>query len=190
MIARQCDRMDRMVRDLLELSRVQGARIRLSTEPVDLSRLAADAVERMQTLARGHRLTVAGAIPGALVLADRERIDQVLVNLLDNAIKFSPRGGDIVVRVEPGGQEVVLSIADRGIGIPPERQGRVFERFYQAHAGELPTPGGMGVGLFLAREILEMHAGRIGFESAKGEGTTFFLALPRARTAATTFANG
>jgi len=177
-ITRQCDRMDRMVRDLLELSRVTGARIHLSTEPLDLQRLAADAVDRMRLLARRHHIKMEGDEGGALVVVDRERIDQVLINLLDNAIKFSPNGGEIVVRVARSAQEVVLSVADSGIGIPIERQGRLFERFYQAHVGELRNPGGMGVGLYLARELLELHGGRIWFRTEPGSGTTFFVALP------------
>ena len=178
-ITRQCDRMERMVRELLELSRVKGGRVHLNFEPHDLTLLAADAVERMQLLARDHRL-VLDAQGEALTVVDRERIDQVITNLLDNAMKFSPEGGEVRVRVRPEQAEVVLSVTDHGVGIPRDKQRRIFERFFQAHVGQLRNPGGMGVGLHLAREILALHGGRIWFESEPGAGTTFFLAVPRA----------
>jgi PAS domain S-box-containing protein len=178
-IARQCDRMDRMVCELLELSRLRVGRVRLNLQRIDLRRIAEDSVARMQVLARHHQLLL--DFDGeATVEVDRDRLDQVLVNLLDNAVKFSPDGGQIRVRLRAEGDEVVLSVSDRGLGIPFERQSHIFERFYQAHAGELPNPGGMGVGLHLAREILDLHGGRIWFESQPGEGTTFFFALRRA----------
>jgi signal transduction histidine kinase len=119
-----------------------------------------------------------------VVVADRERIGRVITSLVDNAVRFSPEGGPVETRVEPDGSEVTISIRDRGLGIPPERQAHVFERYYRAHAGTPEDYGGLGIGLEMSREIVQRHGGRMWFESAPGVGSTFRFSLPLAGSAA------
>jgi signal transduction histidine kinase len=136
-------------------------------------------VERLAPHAGGHRLRLE-ASAAAPVRADRDRVEQVLVSLVDNALKFSPQGGEVTVEVARGASEAVVSVRDAGLGIPPEKQARLFERYYRAHEGDPRDRGGFGLGLDLAREIVSRHGGRVWFESAAGTGSTFHFSLPLA----------
>ncbi|BDG06031.1 sensor histidine kinase [Anaeromyxobacter oryzae] len=180
-IQRQVDRLDRLVQHLLDTSRlrleVEGRRERL-----DLGALASDVVERIRHGAPRHTITVEAPAP-APVEADAQRLARVVAGLVDNAVRFSPDGGPVAVRVEARAGEAVLSVTDRGVGIPPERQARVFERYYHAHAERPDDTAGLGLGLEVSRVIVERHGGRMAFESAPGRGSTFFLVLPLAAEA-------
>lgn len=99
------------------------------------------------------------------------------MNLLDNAIRYSPRGGEVEVRVTRDGSSAVVSVRDEGMGIPTERQGNLFERFYRAHIGTPLDYGGLGVGLYISRETVREHGGEMWFESEEGKGSTFFFRL-------------
>ncbi|BDG08168.1 sensor histidine kinase [Anaeromyxobacter paludicola] len=178
-VIRQVERLNRLVQHLLEVSRFRLGNAELRRTAFDLVPLADEVVQRMQAVASGHRLRF-HPCPAAPVNADRERVEQVLVNLIDNAVRFSPEGGDVdaTVRVTEG--QAVVSIRDRGLGIPADRQPHVFERFYRAHAGTSEDYGGLGVGLEMSREIVARHGGRIWFESEPGEGSTFSFSLPLA----------
>jgi signal transduction histidine kinase len=99
---------------------------------------------------------------------------------VDNAIRYSPPGGDVDIDVVPSGKSVVISVRDRGIGIPADQQNRIFELFFRAHAGTSHDVGGLGIGLFMAREITIRHGGAMWFESEEGRGSTFYMRLPRA----------
>ncbi|HVP66150.1 MAG TPA: PAS domain-containing sensor histidine kinase [Anaeromyxobacteraceae bacterium] len=181
-VNRQVDRLSRLVQQLLEVARfrVGGPDLRLAE--YDLSKQVEEVLDRMRRAAGGHRLHLATA-PSAAVRADRGRIEQVLVSLLDNALKFSPRGGDVTVAVLRGSGEAVVSVRDAGMGIPPERQERLFSRYYRAHEDDPDDRGGFGLGLDLAREIVSRHGGRVWFESEAGTGSTFFFSLPLAAEA-------
>lgn len=178
-IDRQSDRLNRLVQQLLEFARLQHERFVLHLQRFDLGDLAAEVVARLQPTAPRHRLLLerTGPLP---VVADRDRIDEVLVNLLDNAIKASTKGGDIETRVHAVGNEAIVSVKDYGVGIPAEKQPHIFERFFQAHAGTPYERGGMGIGLYLSREVITRHGGRIWFQSEPGHGSTFFFSLPLA----------
>jgi signal transduction histidine kinase len=176
-LGRQSDRLARLVQDLLEVSRLEVDSLALRRQPIDLVALVADVMERMTGMADGHRLALTAAEP-ALVVGDADRIEQVLVNLLSNAIKFSPGGGEIEARVVIVGAEAVVSVRDEGVGIPAERQGQIFERFYRAHADTEHDYGGMGIGLYYSRELIARHGGRMWFESERGRGATFSFSLP------------
>jgi signal transduction histidine kinase len=115
------------------------------------------------------------------VEADREHIEQVLANLIDNALRYSPGGGAVEVTVEGREAEAIVSVTDRGIGIPRERQAWVFQRFYRAHTGTPYDYGGMGIGLHISNEIVRRHGGRMWFESEEGRGSTFHFSLPVAQ---------
>ncbi|HZI15136.1 MAG TPA: PAS domain S-box protein [Myxococcus sp.] len=177
-INRQIDRMAKLVEDLLDISRLQAGRLSLELEPFDLSQLAHETRDRMAVLSQGHELQVE-APEHLMGTWDRGRLDQVLTNLLSNAIRYAPEGGPVLVRLAPEGDAGVhLSVKDRGVGIPKEKQGLIFERFGRAHGSKY---GGLGLGLTISQGIVEQHGGRIWVESAgiPGEGSTFHVWLPR-----------
>jgi signal transduction histidine kinase len=178
-IERQVDRLSRLVQQMLDASRLRldGGNDRL--ERFDLSALTDEIVSGMRPTAPRHALRVRADRP-APVLGDRDRIARVVTCLVDNAVRFSPSGGEVEAQVEATKGEVTVAVRDQGVGIPPDRQRHVFERFYRAHAGTPQDYGGLGVGLDLARAIVERHGGRIWFESAPGAGSTFHFSLPAA----------
>jgi two-component system phosphate regulon sensor histidine kinase PhoR len=146
--------------------------------PVPPHELATPAVERMQLQAERAGLRLNLEIPTSLpqVKADPERIEQVLVNLLHNAIKFTPPGGEILVRAWVENDRIVFSVHDTGSGISPEVLPRIFERFYKGDKAR--STGGTGLGLSIARHTVESHGGRIWAESEPGKGSEFFFTLP------------
>ncbi len=177
-IHRQVDRLTRLTQQLLEFSRLRLGGPDLRQERYDIAEQLAQVADRVQRSVDNRlRVEPTSAVP---VLADRERIEQVLLNLFDNAVKYSPRGGDIEARVERRDGEAVVAIRDHGLGIPREKQARVFERFYRAHAGTHDDYGGIGVGLDTSHGIVARHGGRMWFESEEGLGSTFFFSLPLA----------
>ncbi len=180
-IDRGADRITRIINDLLDISRMRVGQLQVGVERIDLPQLVSEVTGRMgQTTAR-HRLRVVRAEP-AVVRGDRERLAQVLANLLDNAIRYSPAGGDIDLALEiRNHREAVVSVRDHGVGIPREKQAGIFGRFYRAHVGTPHDYGGMGVGLYIAREIIQCHGGRMWFESEEGVGSTFHFSLPLAQ---------
>ena len=178
-INRQSDRLSRLVQELLEFSRLQYQRFHLHPQRIDLGALAAEVVGRLQATTPRHQLLLRREGP-VWVEADRDRIDQVLTNLLDNAIKVSPAGAEIETAVYTRDGSGVVSVADHGPGIPKERQAHIFERFYQADSSSTRTHEGLGLGLSIAKEIVEQHGGRIRFDTEEGVGTTFTVILPLA----------
>ena len=176
-IARQIDRLTRMVQQLLEVARFRVGGAELSRERFDLPALVAEVAERLRSQSDGRHIVVLPST-AASVLGDRERIGQVIGSLLENALHFSPHGGDVEAALASEAGEVIVSVRDHGLGIPPERQARIFERFYRAHAGTPLDYGGLGVSLGMSRDVVTRHGGRIWFESAPGKGSTFFFSLP------------
>jgi signal transduction histidine kinase len=183
-VEEQAGRMLGLIDDLLDLQRLQSGLLALEESRLDLAALAAAVVEELQATTQAHRLVARSDGP-VTVQADRRRIEQVLINLVENAIKYSPRGGDVTVAVHraegPGGRgaQAVVTVSDRGIGIAPHDLPRIFDRFYQAEGGRLYRGvRGLGVGLYIAREIVERHGGTMWVESAPGVGSTFYLTLP------------
>ena len=176
-IDRGADRIDRIVADLLDISRLHLDRLELAAEEFDLSGLVRDVVERMALTTSNHLVSVVRT-ERAEVRGDRHRLEQVVTNLLDNAIKYSPFGGNVDVEVAVRGREAVVSVGDRGVGIPKDRQPRIFERFYRAHNDTPYDYGGVGVGLYISREIVCRHGGRMWFESEEGRGSVFHFSLP------------
>ncbi len=180
----EVDSLARLVEELLELSRIESGQLRLRLQLVDLAEAVALAADRLRPHAerQGLRLVVrpAGGLP--LVRADPERIQQVVMNLLHNAIKFTPPGGQITVTIEPRDGHVAVAVADTGIGVAPEDLPRLFERFYKADRSR--GSGGSGLGLAIAKHLVQVHGGRIWAESpGEGRGATFTFALPLAVSA-------
>jgi PAS domain S-box-containing protein len=179
------ERLVRLVNDILDLEKIESGRIEFHMEPVEVGPLASVAAETNRTYAAEHgtsfRMEDAGA--GARVLADRDRLTQVVTNLLSNAAKFSPSGVPVTLRVARKDGNVRLSVTDRGPGIPAEFRGRIFQRFQQADSSDTRQKGGTGLGLSISKSIVDRLGGQIGFETGQGAGTTFFVDLPEWREA-------
>ena len=172
-----------MVSELLDLSRIESGGALGALEPVDLGALATSSVGRLRLFAERQRVTLATDVGAPLpaVHGDEDRLGQVLINLLHNAVKFSPDGGEVRVSVRAVGDQVEVAVADHGVGIPRAAQARIFERFYKVDRARVRgEAGGTGLGLAIARHIIEQHGGRIWVESTEGIGSTFSFALPAA----------
>jgi signal transduction histidine kinase len=176
----QFERLTRLINDLLDISRMQSDKLMLRVEPVDLDALIDETVETVQATTTTHRLAVRGKT-GVRVMGDFERLGQVFINLLTNAIKYSPQAEKVVVHrgLEAEGQQVVVRVQDFGIGIDPVHHKKIFERFYQVTDSKEKTYPGLGVGLYISSEIVARHQGRMWVESRKGQGATFVVTLPR-----------
>ncbi|WP_437571196.1 sensor histidine kinase [Sorangium sp. So ce542] len=178
-IQKSADRMNRLIRDLLDLARLEGGHISVQPVPHDVAVLLGDALEllREEAAEKSLRLELGVELGVERALCDRERILQVIANLVGNAIKFTPAGGEVAVRAEPWGREVRVSVRDTGPGIPEDQRARIFERYWQAKE---TAHKGTGLGLSIAKALVEVHGGRIWVESKVGEGSTFFFTLPTA----------
>jgi CheY-like chemotaxis protein/anti-sigma regulatory factor (Ser/Thr protein kinase) len=175
---RQVDRLGKLVEDLLDVSRLESHRLHLGSSDVELNDLVDDVVADFRAQSRHHHILFHRTGSPVLVQGDRERLEQVLVNLLTNAIKYSPQGGQIQVTVAREENEARVSVQDPGIGIPLAEQPRLFERFFRAANATTRNFGGLGIGLFVSREIIQRHGGRFEVESEEGRGSTFMFYLP------------
>jgi len=179
-IDQSTSRLAELTEDLLDVTRLQAGRLELRLELHDLVALVRRVAKRLQVTTRQHTLAVQE--PGAPIIVelDVKRFEQVLGNLLNNAIKYSPAGGVITisVRIEQATGQAVVSIHDHGIGIPRDQQAQLFNRFARADNARKAGIGGTGLGLYLCRELVERQGGRIWFESDEGKGSTFHVALP------------
>ena len=178
--ARQdCERLQAIVDDILDLSRIQAGRIELHAKPIDARWLTAQAAAGVEPSARASGIALAVESPDEPlpVHADPERVDVVLTNLLGNAVRHTPEGGRITARVKAHGPAVRFEVEDNGSGIPRQYQERIFERFFQVPGGKR---GGVGLGLYISREIVRAHGGDMGVESEEGKGSTFWFTLPSA----------
>jgi two-component system phosphate regulon sensor histidine kinase PhoR len=172
-----------MVSELLDLSRIESGSTIQAVDLVDLGQIATESTERLRLFAdrQGVTLRVETARTVPPVRGDAARLAQVYVNLLHNAVKFSPDGGDVSVTVGVEDGRVVSAVADHGVGIPPAARARIFERFYKVDRARVRgETGGTGLGLSIARHIVEQHGGTIWVESVEGAGSTFRFALPLA----------
>jgi len=180
-IDEECTVLEDLVHDLLESSIIDAGLLKLELQPVMLPRLIQDVVDDMAHRTQEHSFVIdfeKGTSGFPIVDADPRRIEQVLRNLLDNAVKYSPEGGLVVVRGEAHEGEIVISVADQGVGIAPEHLNRLFEKFFRVEPGLGRHIVGSGLGLPIARTIVEGHGGRIWAESQVGKGTTLYFTLP------------
>ena len=181
-IVRQVDHMTGLVDDLLDVSRVTRGLVTLSTQVLDLKRVIDDAVEQIRPLitARRHRVVIDLPPLPAHVKGDHKRLVQVVANLLGNATKYTPEGGNLQLRLAPDGYDYVLSVADDGIGMDPVLVERVFDLFTQAERTPDRSQGGLGLGLALVKSLVELHGGTVGaWSPGAGQGSTFTVRLPR-----------
>ncbi|WP_157592574.1 GAF domain-containing sensor histidine kinase [Solirubrobacter soli] len=179
------DRLVRLVNDTLDLERLQAGRVDIEPRPVTPATLLATTARVVQPVADAADVELGWEADELELMADADRIVQALVNLVANAVKFSPAGTCVRTSITRLGDRALVSVADKGRGIPPEQLETIFERFRQVDASDAREKGGTGLGLSIARAIVEQHAGRIWAESTPGEGSTFFFTLPFHRPAAT-----
>jgi signal transduction histidine kinase len=185
-VQRQTSKLARLVDELLDVSRIESGRLELRVSDVDLPELIAEVMRRHQLMATKHELRLHYDPEAKLsVRGDRDHLEQVLNNLIGNAMKYSPDGGTIEVTVKRAGdREVEFSVGDQGIGIRPAELERVFGLFYRSPDRLARDVGGMGLGLYITKEIVDRHNGRIWADSEVGKGTAFHVALPASVAAA------
>ncbi len=171
-------RLNRMINEMLDLDRMEAGKIRISPKPVDMNGLIRDVVERAR--ASSDRHTISTVLDEALpiVSADSDRMVQVISNLVSNAVKYSPDGGDVTVSTRAEDGKVNVAVKDQGVGIPPEFIGRVFGRYERYESNRTANVVGTGLGLAISRQIIELHGGKIWVESKVGSGSTFQFTLP------------
>jgi two-component system sensor histidine kinase VicK len=176
----ESDRMTRIVRDLLQLSRIDGKRMEWSVEKNDIKVLIKDAIEKIKLEARKKRIKLNYDFAEGIlsINCDKHRILQVIINIIGNAIKYTSRGGKVTIETGILDKNVFIRVKDTGIGIPEESIGRIFERFYRVDKARTREMGGTGLGLSIAKEIIEAHGGNISAASNKGEGTQILVMLP------------
>jgi PAS domain S-box-containing protein len=178
------DRLTMLVNDLLDISRIESGRLALSLKEMQVSGVIIQVVRAMQARVAEKRLALRSDVPPELpsVLADSDRVIQILTNLVANAYQYTLPGGEIVVTARPCGEEVHISVHDTGIGIAPEDQDKIFVRFFRADDPLVQEMPGTGLGLAIVRSLVEMQGGRIWVESQLGAGSTFTFTLPTARS--------
>src|SRR6266516_4293420 len=182
-VEEEADRLNQLVGNLLYASRIQAGGLQMEIAPLDLSNLVQRVAHHLQVKSPG--VTVMVNLPPNLptVMADRDRIEEVLHDLLDNAVKYSPDKHEVMVACRATGDEVIVSVSDVGMGISLRDQEQIFDRFYRAADGKTSSMQGAGLGLYICRAIVEAHGGRIWVESALHEGSTFSFSLPRVEKA-------
>jgi|GEM_PF-721483 len=177
-ISEETAKLETIVEHLLDLGRIENARLRLEKQPVDLKKLIGDTLKAMEPLSDRHHLVSELPAQRLMVMADAKRVEQVLRNLVDNAIKYSPEGGTITVQAYPNNSEILITVSDGGIGIPVEEWDKIFDRFHRVENEVTRRMRGAGLGLAVCHGIIEAHGGRIWVESQPGAGSTFSFTLP------------
>lgn len=180
LIEAECDNMQDMLTEILDSSLIEVEQLSLDLEPMRLHQIASDVAQETQRRTEKHHIVVDLPADFPIVAVDRRWIRQVFRNILENAVRYSPDGGLIVIRGEGRAADVVISIADEGIGISPEDLIPIFEKYFRVRAATGYHVGGTGLGLPIARAIVEAHGGRIWIDSKLGQGSTVFFSLPKA----------
>jgi signal transduction histidine kinase len=178
-IASESDRLARIIEQVLAASRLESGTFALTVERCDAGRLALEVVEAARiNIPDGIAIGIAAGDALPAVAADPDMLRQVLANLVENAVKYSPRGGGVHVSLEPQEGRVLFAVRDEGLGIPLREQERIFEKFYRLDPNLALGVGGTGLGLYISRELVRRMGGRIWVASREGEGSTFFFELP------------
>lgn len=177
-IQSQTEHLERLVNDLLDLSQVQWGQIHLHYDTFNLAELLSEVVRSVQASAEQHNLVLEIQTPEICVIADRVRIEQVIGNMLDNAVKYSPHGGKVFIHLRQHNDRYHISVKDQGIGVNPEHFEHIFERFYRIQNTSSQHYAGIGLGLYVAKAIVQRHGGQIWLENNQGTGCTFHVTFP------------
>ena len=178
-IARNAERLDLLIQDLLTISALESGRVQINLQPVHLHAVAEKVLADLKARADGRNITLKNELPDLTASADESRLEQVLANLVDNAIKYGRAQGSVVLGGEKqGGEKIEIFVRDDGPGIPAESLDRVFERFYRVDKGRSRESGGTGLGLSIVKHIVQNHGGEVWAKSEPGKGATFFFTLP------------
>ena len=177
-IEEEADRLTILIENLLDASRLQAGGIKINLSDVDLKTLAERAAERLLTQTTQHKILVEFPAEFPIIAGDEERLIQVFSNLISNAIKYSPSGGEIRINGQVQADHVIVCITDQGTGVAPEDMPHIFDRFYRSQDATRTTKGA-GLGLYLARAVVEAHGGRIWVEPLAGKGARLCFSLPR-----------
>ena len=173
----QINRLTKLIDELLDVSKVQAGRLDYEEEPVDLAALLQETVEILQPTSPTHTLIVKETTH-AMIMGDKDRLGQVLTNLISNAIKYSPQANQVDLSITTSNKTVMLGVRDYGVGIPKAQQKHIFDRFYRGRVSRSKAFPGLGMGLYIALEIVKRHGGKITVESEEGKGSTFVVSLP------------
>jgi signal transduction histidine kinase len=177
-IAEQAARLNKMVAALLDISRIEMGHLSIVPAPVDLCALVGRVVDEVQLSLMQHSISWSAPAEGLIVEGDELRLEQVVQNLIQNAIKYSPHGGKVALQAMRQGEMACLSVSDQGIGIPHAALPQLFQRFYRADNADAQYISGMGIGLYVVKEIVSLHSGTVAVESTEGSGSTFTICLP------------
>jgi signal transduction histidine kinase len=173
----QLNKLTKLIADFLDISRMQAGKLAFQRETFNLDSMVYEVVENVQAATTTHSFIVEGKTD-AHIMGDKDRLGQVFINLLTNAAKYSPNADKVFVRLFREQDQAVVSVQDFGIGIDEAYHQKIFERFYQVTDPQERSYRGLGIGLYISKEILDRHAGRISVRSRKGEGAIFSVALP------------
>jgi two-component system CheB/CheR fusion protein len=173
----QLDKLTDLIGDLLDVTKIEAGRIQFHESHFDFNDLVEETVEELQRTTEKHHIEQE-LQPSRTVYGDHERLGQVLINFLTNAIKYSPHADKIIVSTASDTDNVTLSVQDFGVGLSKEEQAKVFERFYRVGGSDQATYPGLGLGLYIASDIIKRHKGRVWVESVKAKGSTFYFSLP------------
>jgi two-component system phosphate regulon sensor histidine kinase PhoR len=178
---RNVEHMDKLISSLLDIGRIEAG-LEMEMSPIRLSRVIEEAVANLEGSAKSKELSLEAALPEDLPLVNGNytRLTQVMTNLLDNAIRYTPSGGGVTVRAEADGEHVTVCVTDTGIGIPAHAKARIFEKFYRGETPPTGEPQGIGLGLATVKSIVEKHGGQVWVESKEGKGSAFHFTLPQA----------
>jgi signal transduction histidine kinase len=181
-VLEEVERLARIVEGLFAISRLDAGEAQKESAPFDLGELATSTAEQMCLLAEDKDITITASAPEKVIVkGDRARVKQVVVNLLDNAIKYTQSGGKVNLRVSPHASKAILEVEDNGIGIPTDAQPHIFERFFRVEAARSRESGGAGLGLSIVKSICTAHGGHVSVQSTEGAGSCFKVELPLAQ---------
>lgn len=176
-IDEQANKLHQIINNMLDIAKVTTSSQSAKPQTINLDAIIQDVVQDLQATYPDRALSIKGLTPGTIT-GDRDQLSQVLINIINNAIKYSPPVSEIFIQSQIQSGSIVVSVQDFGIGISVKDQERIFERFYQAQNGSETSSPGLGVGLYLSTEIIKLHGGKIWVESRKGQGSTFYISLP------------
>ena len=179
-IYKESQRLTNIVDDLLNVSRIESGRLSLKLEAISIQSIVSQVIEQFNATRKSHVFSMEIPENFPKLWADAERLTQVLYNLLDNAVKYSPKGGSVIIsaRVEKGSNQAILAVTDKGLGIPPEEIPKLFTRFHRIHRPETEGIRGTGLGLSIVKSLVELMGGRVWVDSVVNQGSTFRIELP------------